>query len=276
MTRAELIEQIKKKQSYLCVGIDVDYDKIPEHLHGHPHRLSRFVRPIVEATMDYCVAYKFNLAFYEGGDIGYFEEFIQLIYEMPTDCLIIGDAKRGDIGNTSTMYARTLFDAWDFDAATVSPYMGKDSVAPFLAFDKKWTIVLALTSNSGADDFQKLEVSNARGEKKMMFEEVLSVSKHWGSKENMMYVMGATQADMLKRVRTIVPEHFLLVPGVGAQGGSLEEVSKHGMNKDCGLLVNSSRQIIYASPGEDFAEKAGEEAKKLQEEMKRYLELYMR
>lgn len=275
MTRAELIGQIKKKQSYLCVGLDVDYGKIPQHLHGHPHRLSRFVRPIVEATKDYAVAYKFNLAFYESGDEKYFEEFLQLVAEMPTDCLIIGDAKRGDIGNTSKMYARTLFDAWDFDAATVSPYMGKDSVAPFLEFEKKWTIVLALTSNSGADDFQKLESINAKGEKRMLFEEVLSVSRAWGSKENMMYVAGATQAEMLKKVRAIVPEHFLLVPGVGAQGGSLEEVSKYGMNKDCGLLVNSSRQIIYASSGEDFAQKAGEEAKKLQEEMKHYLELYM-
>jgi orotidine-5'-phosphate decarboxylase len=276
MTRAELIAQIRKKQSYLCVGIDVDYDKIPKHLHGHPHRLSRFVRPIVQATKEFAVAYKFNLAFYESGDERYFEEFLQLVSEMPTDCLLIGDAKRGDIGNTSTMYARALFDAWDFDAATVSPYMGKDSVAPFLEFDKKWTIVLALTSNSGADDFQKLEVSNAKGEKRTLFEEVLNVSKEWGDSENMMYVVGATQAGMLKKVRAIVPEHFLLVPGVGAQGGRLEEVSKYGMNKDCGLLVNSSRQILYASAGEDFAEKAEEEVKKMQEEMKRYLELYMR
>jgi orotidine-5'-phosphate decarboxylase len=276
MTRAELISQIRKKQSYLCVGIDVDYGKIPKHLHGHPHRLSRFVRPIVQATKDYAVAYKFNLAFYESGDERYFEEFLQLVSEMPTDCLVIGDAKRGDIGNTSTMYARALFDAWDFDAATVSPYMGKDSVAPFLEFDKKWTIVLALTSNPGTEDFQKLEVSNAMGEKRTLFEEVLTVSKEWGSSENMMYVVGATQTDMLKKVRAIVPEHFLLVPGVGAQGGSLEEVSKYGMNKDCGLLVNSSRQILYASAGEDFAKKAGEEAMKMQEEMKRYLEMYMK
>jgi orotidine-5'-phosphate decarboxylase len=253
MTRAELIKQIQKKQSYLCVGIDVDYEKIPNHLHGRPNRLSRFVRPIVEATKEYAVAYKFNLAFFEGGDPAYFEEFLQLVYEMPTDCLIIGDAKRGDIGNTSKMYARALFDAWDFDAATVSPFMGKDSVVPFLEFEKKWTIVLALTSNPGANDLQKLEVINAKGEKRMMFEEVLSVSKGWGSCENMMYVVGATQAEMLKKVRDIVPEHFLLVPGVGAQGGSLEEVSKYGINKDCGLLVNSSRQLIYASSGEDFA-----------------------
>jgi orotidine-5'-phosphate decarboxylase len=276
MTRAELITQVKKKQSYLCVGIDVDYEKIPKHLHGHPHRLSRFVRPIVEATKDYCVAYKFNLAFYEGGDVGYFEEFIQLVSEMPTDCLIIGDAKRGDIGNTSTMYARSLFDAWDFDAATVSPYMGKDSVAPFLTFDKKWTIVLALTSNSGADDFQTREVLDSKGLTWYLWEYVIRVSKDWGSIENMMYVVGATQAKMLELVRSQVPEHFILVPGVGAQGGSLEEVSKYGMNKDCGLLVNSSRQILYASAGEDFAEKAGEEAMKMQQEMKRYLDLYMK
>jgi orotidine-5'-phosphate decarboxylase len=276
MTRAELIAQIKKKQSYLCVGIDVDYEKIPEHLHGRPNRLSRFVRPIVEATREYAVAYKFNLAFYESGDERYFEEFLQLVSEMPADCLIIGDAKRGDIGNTSTMYARALFDAWSFSAATVSPYMGKDSVTPFLEFKDKWTIVLALTSNPGANDFQKLEVKNAKGETQTLFEEVLTVSKAWGSAENMMYVVGATQAEMLKKVRAIVPEHFLLVPGVGAQGGSLEEVSKHGMNKDCGLLVNSSRQILYASNGEDFAEKAGEEAKRMQEEMAKYLDMYMR
>jgi orotidine-5'-phosphate decarboxylase len=253
----------------------VDYEKIPKHLHGHHHVLSKFIRPIVEATKEYCVAYKFNLAFYEGLGSNYFEEFEQLVYEMPADCLIIGDAKRGDIGNTSTMYARALFKVNDFDAVTVSPYMGKDSVSPFLDFKDKWTILLALTSNSGADDFQKLEVTNVKGEKKMLFEEVLSVSKEWGSEENMMYVVGATQAEMIKRVRAIAPDHFLLVPGVGAQGGSLEEVSKYGMNKDCGLLVNSSRQIIYSSDGEDFAEKSGEEAKKMQEEMKQYLDKYM-
>jgi orotidine-5'-phosphate decarboxylase len=276
MTRAELIEQIKKKQSYLCVGLDVDYEKMPAHLQDKSHSLSTFVREIVEATRDYAVGYKFNLAFYEGMGVDYFEEFEELLYEMPSDCLIIGDAKRGDIGNTSKMYASALFNLYDFDAATVAPYMGKDSVTPFLEFKERWTILLALTSNSGADDFQKLEVTNAKGEKKMLFEEVLSVSKEWSTPENMMYVVGATQADMLKRVRAIVPEHFLLVPGVGAQGGSLEEVSKYGMNKDCGLLVNSSRQIIYASSGEDFAEKAGEEAKKLQQEMKQCLETYMR
>jgi orotidine-5'-phosphate decarboxylase len=276
MTRAELIEQIKKKQSYLCVGLDVDYEKMPKHLQDKSHSLSTFVREIVDATRDYCVAYKFNLAFYEGMGLDYFEEFEELLYEMPSECFLIGDAKRGDIGNTSQMYASALFKLYDFDAATVAPYMGKDSVAPFLEFDEKWTILLALTSNSGANDFQKLEVTNAKGEKRMLFEEVLSVSREWGTPENMMYVVGATRAEMLKRVRAIVPEHFLLVPGVGAQGGSLEEVSKFGMNKDCGLLVNSSRQIIYASSGEDFAEKAGKEARKLQEEMKKHLETYMR
>jgi orotidine-5'-phosphate decarboxylase len=275
MTRAELIGQIKKKQSYLCVGLDVDYEKMPKHLQDKSHSLSTFVRDIVEATKDYVVAYKFNLAFYEGMGLDYFEEFEELLYEMPSDCFIIGDAKRGDIGNTSKMYASALFKMYDFDAATVAPYMGKDSVAPFLEFKDRWTILLALTSNSGADDFQKLELTNAKGEKRMLFEEVLSVSKGWGTPDNMMYVVGATQADMLKRVRAIVPEHFLLVPGVGAQGGSLEEVSKYGRNKDCGLLVNSSRQIIYASAGEDFAEKAGEEARKLQGEMKQFLEKYM-
>src|SRR4051812_28745991 len=271
MTREELIEQIKKKQSYLCVGLDVDYEKIPKHLHGQNHVLSKFIRPIVEGTKEYCVAYKFNLAFYEGLGSRYFEEFEQLVYEMPADCLIIGDAKRGDIGNTSTMYARALFNVNDFDAVTVSPYMGKDSVTPFLDFKDKWTILLALTSNSGADDFQKLEITNAKGEKKMLFEEVLSVSKEWGTKDNMMYVVGATHAEMMKRVRAIVPEHFLLVPGVGAQGGSLEEVSKYGMNKDCGLLVNSSRAIIYAGTGEDFAEKAAAAARKYSTEMRTYL-----
>jgi orotidine-5'-phosphate decarboxylase len=276
MTRKQLIEQIKKKQSYLCVGLDVDYDKIPEHLTKKPGEVIRFVEEIVAATNDYCVAYKFNLAFFEAMGFDGMEKIKILVNRMPEDCLVIADAKRGDIGNTAVKYAETFLKNDEFDAITVAPYMGEDSVTPFLEFKDKWTILLALTSNSGAEDFQKLKVTNARGEKQMLFEEVLSVSKEWGSPENMMYVVGATQAEMMKKVRAIVPEHFLLVPGVGAQGGSLEEVSKYGMNKDCGLLVNSSRQIIYASSGEDFAEKASEEAKKMQEEMKRYLEMYMR
>jgi orotidine-5'-phosphate decarboxylase len=275
MTRKELVEQIKKKQSYLCVGLDVDFDKIPKHLKKQDEPISYFIERIVEATKDYCVAYKPNFAFFEKMGSEALNRLEAEMEEMPEDCFLIADAKRGDIGNTSTMYAKAFFDIYDFDALTISPYMGKDSVSPFLDSKDKWAILLALTSNSGAEDFQKLEITNAKGEKKMLFEEVLSVSKEWGNPENMMYVVGATQAEMMKRVRTIVPEHFLLVPGVGAQGGNLEEVSKYGMNKDCGLLVNSSRQIIYASSGEDFAEKARAEAKKMQQEMKRYLEEYM-
>ena len=218
MTRNELVEQIKKKQSYLCVGLDVDFDKIPKHLKKRDEPVSYFIERIVEATKEYCVAYKPNLAFFEKMGSEALNRLEAEMEEMPKDCFLIADAKRGDIGNTSSMYAKAFFDIYDFDGVTVAPYMGKDSVAPFLEFKDKWTILLALTSNSGAEDFQKLEITNAKGEKKMLFEEVLSVSKEWGTPENMMYVVGATQAEMMKRVRAIVPEHFLLVPGVGAQG----------------------------------------------------------
>ncbi len=266
MTKQELIDNIRRKKSFLCVGLDTDVNKIPEHLFDETDdAIFEFNKRIIDATADHCVAYKPNLAFYEsigleGWDI--LERTVEYIRTNYSDQFIIADAKRGDIGNTSAMYARTFFGNMDFDAVTVAPYMGEDSVSPFLTYENKWAIVLALTSNKGAFDFQFMEQD---GEK--LFEKVLKTSKTWGSDENMMYVVGATKAEMLGDIRKIIPTHFLLVPGVGAQGGSLQEVAKYGLTDDCGLLVNSSRQIIYASSEADFAEKAREEALKVQQEM---------
>lgn len=266
MNRQELINEIFCKRTFLCVGLDTDIKKIPGHLLGNEDPIFDFNKAIIDATADYCVAYKPNLAFYEAGGIKgmvSFERTIKYLKEKYPHHFIIADAKRGDIGNTSAMYARTFFEEYDIDSLTVAPYMGEDSVSPFLAYEGHWVILLALTSNKGSYDFQLTE--DACGER--LFEKVIRRSQAWGNDGNMMYVVGATQGEMFKDIRRAAPTHFLLVPGVGAQGGSLQEVCKYGMIKDCGLLVNSSRGIIYASNGTDFAESAAAKAKEIQEEM---------
>lgn len=273
MNRSELVNQIKAKRSFLCVGLDTDLKKIPEHLLKEEDPIFAFNKAIIDATADYCVSYKPNLAFYEAFGVKgliSFEKTIKYLKDNYPNHFIVADAKRGDIGNTSAMYARTFFDEYDVDSLTVAPYMGEDSVTPFLGYEGKWVILLALTSNKGSHDFQLTEDNN--GER--LFEKVLRTSQNWGNADNMMYVVGATQGRMFEDIRKIVPNHFLLVPGVGAQGGSLEEVCKYGMNKDCGLLVNSSRGIIYASKGEDFAEQAAKNAKELQQQMDKELEKF--
>ena len=274
MTRQELIQQIREKHSFLCVGLDTDLKKIPQHLLQEEDPIFAFNKAIIDATAPYCVSYKPNLAFYEAfgvkGMIS-FEKTVKYLKENYPHHFIIADAKRGDIGNTSAMYARTFFEEYDIDALTVAPYMGEDSVTPFLNYEGHWVVLLALTSNKGSHDFQLTE--DAEGER--LFEKVLKKSQQWGnnvsehasSEENIMYVVGATQGRMFEDIRRVVPNHFLLVPGVGAQGGSLQEVCKYGMIKDCGLLVNSSRGIIYASADENFAEVAGNKAQALQQEM---------
>ena len=268
MTKKELFENIQRKKSFLCIGLDTDINKIPEHLFDDSEdSMFEFNKAIIDATADLCVAYKPNLAFYESlGLEGWevLERTVDYIRENYPDQFIIADAKRGDIGNTSSMYARTFFGNMDFDSVTVAPYMGEDSVTPFLSYEGKWVTLLALTSNKGANDFQLMK-DKATGDR--LYEKVLKTSLNWGTDENMMYVIGATKAEMLTEVRAIVPEHFLLVPGIGAQGGSLEEVAKYGLNGNCGLLVNSSRQIIYASAEKDYAQAAREEALKVQTEM---------
>ena len=274
MNREELFENIKRKKSFLCVGLDTDVNKIPEFLfdqEGELDPIFEFNKAIIDATADLCVAYKPNIAFYEslgvqGWDV--LERTVEYIRSNYPDQFIIADAKRGDIGNTSAMYARTFFGAMDFDSVTVAPYMGEDSVSPFLTYEGKWVTLLALTSNKGAFDFQFMEDKES-GER--LFEKVLNTSKEWGDEYNMMYVVGATKAEMLSDIRKIIPNHFLLVPGIGAQGGSLEEVVKYGMNDQCGLLVNSSRAILYASSGEDFAAAARQEALKVQKQMEECL-----
>lgn len=256
----------------MCVGLDTDVKKIPSYLLKEEDPIFEFNKQIIDATAAYCVAYKPNLAFYEAQGPAGLESLQKTIEYIPKEIFTIADAKRGDIGNTSSLYARAFFESMKFDAITVAPYMGEDSVLPFLQYDGKWVILLALTSNKGSYDFQDLEVLKS-GTK--LYQEVLQISQQWGSIENLMYVVGATKAESLVDIRKLVPDHFLLVPGVGAQGGSLKEVAKYGMNKDCGLLVNSSRGIIYASSEEDFATKAGEEASKLQQEMELYLSEYL-
>ena len=266
MNRQQLINEIFTKKTFLCVGLDTDINKIPAYLKNEDDPIFAFNKAIIDATAPYCVAYKPNLAFYEcyglKGMLA-FEKTIQYIKENHPNHFIIADAKRGDIGNTSKMYAQTFFEEYNLDSVTVAPYMGEDSVKPFLEYDGKWVILLALTSNKGSHDFQLTE--DKQGER--LFEKVLKKSQEWGTTENLMYVVGATQGKMFEDIRRIAPEHFLLVPGVGAQGGSLQEVCKYGMTKDCGLLVNSSRGIIYASTDTDFAEVAAVKAKELQEEM---------
>ena len=271
MTKQQLFENILRKQSFLCVGLDTDIKKIPPHLLQEEDPVFAFNQAIIEATQAYCVAYKPNLAFYESlgvkGQIA-LEKTVAYIRRNYPDQFIIADAKRGDIGNTSGMYARAIFEYADFDAVTVAPYMGEDSVKPFLVYPDKWVILLALTSNIGSQDFQL--TTDDKGER--LFEKVLKKSQEWATGDRMMYVVGATQGKMLEDIRKIVPNHFLLVPGVGAQGGSLEEVAHYGLNSQCGLLVNSSRQIIYADSTEQFADAANREARKLQEEMSKYLQ----
>ncbi|MDP4290356.1 MAG: orotidine-5'-phosphate decarboxylase [Bacteroidota bacterium] len=274
MTRSALIQLIRRKQSFLCVGLDSELSKIPAHLLDTDDPVFEFNKQIIDATIDLAVAYKPNLAFYESTGLkGWqsLEKTMQYLNRFKDEAFTIADAKRGDIGNTSRLYAKTFLDpassTLNFDAVTVAPYMGEDSVLPFLSYEDKWVIVLALTSNKGAFDFQLFQ--NANGKK--LYQEVLEKSREWGSADNMMYVVGATKAEMLADIRRIVPDHFLLVPGVGAQGGSLSEVARFGLNKDCGLLINASRSIIFASAGIYFADDARAEAFKLQQEMKSIL-----
>lgn len=266
MNRKELFEQIQSKRSFLCVGLDVDLNKIPAHLLNTNDPIFAFNKAIIDATASYCVAYKPNLAFYEAYGVDgliAFKETVNYIKTNYPQHFVIADAKRGDIGNTSKMYAKTFFEEYNVNALTVAPYMGEDSVTPFLGYHEKWVVLLALTSNKGANDFQF--TSDDNGER--LFEKVLRKSMLWGNENNMMYVVGATQGRLFEDIRRIVPNHFLLVPGVGAQGGSLQDVCKYGMTKDCGLIVNSSRGIIYSSSCEDFAESAAEAAKTIQQEM---------
>ncbi|WP_394994363.1 orotidine-5'-phosphate decarboxylase [Emticicia sp.] len=279
MTKQQLFKQITQKKSYLCVGLDTDIKKIPSHLLKEKDPIFEFNRQIIDATIDYTVAYKPNIAFYEAMGAKGWESLQRTIEYIPKECFTIADAKRGDIGNTSGLYARTFFDksssGLDFDSVTVAPYMGCDSVEPFLEFDGKWVILLALTSNTGGDDFQQLLVNGSENTSRFLFEQVILTSQKWADSERMMYVVGATKADKLLKIRELAPDHFLLVPGIGAQGGSLEEVSRFGMNKQCGLLVNSSRAIIYVSSEQDFAQKAKQEAQKVQQEMEQYLQIYL-
>ena len=271
MNKEQLIKEIFKKKTFLCVGLDADIKKIPKHLLEEEDPIFSFNKALIDATANYCVAYKTNLAFYESMGVRgllSFERTINYLNGVCPNHFIIADAKRGDIGNTSAMYARTFFEEYNLDALTVAPYMGEDSVTPFLQYDGKWVILLALTSNKGSHDFQLTEGKD--GEK--LFEKVLRTSMKWGNDENMMYVVGATQGKMFEDIRRIVPNHFLLVPGVGAQGGSLQEVCQYGMTKDCGLLVNSSRGIIYAANDEKFAEAAAQKAQELQVQMAEELE----
>lgn len=266
MTRQQLIEHIFTKKTFLCVGLDTDIKKIPQHLLGNDDPIFDFNKAIIDATAKYCIAYKPNLAFYEcmgTKGLSAFERTVEYLKGTYPDHLIIADAKRGDIGNTSAMYARTFFDGYDIDALTVAPYMGEDSVTPFLEYENKWVILLALTSNKGSHDFQL--TTDQDGER--LFEKVIRKSQAWGTPDNMMYVVGATQGKMFQDIRMLAPDHFLLVPGVGAQGGSLQEVCKYGMTDDCGLIVNSSRGIIYASGDTDFAQVAAIKAMELQREM---------
>ena len=266
MNRQQLIQQIFAKKSFLCVGLDTDAKKIPAHLLDLHDPIVEFNKAIIDATAPYCVAFKPNLAFYEAhGTHGMiaFKKTVEYIREKHPNHLIIADAKRGDIGNTSKMYARTFFEEYSVDALTVAPYMGEDSVTPFLEYDEKWVVMLALTSNKGSLDFQLMK--DEKGER--LFEKVMRKGMEWGTPQNMMFVVGATRGELFADVRRVAPHHFLLVPGVGAQGGSLEEVCHYGMTSDCGLLVNSSRGIIYASDGEDFAEMAGNKAREMQQQM---------
>lgn len=266
MNRTQLIQQIRTKKSYLCVGLDTDITKIPRHLLSSPEPIFEFNKRIIDATKDYCVSYKINTAFYEALGLVGWEAMERTVDYIPSTHFKIADAKRGDIGNTSTQYAKAFFESMNFDAITVAPYMGADSVKPFLEYKDKWTILLGLTSNSGSADFELQPAGEG-----LLYEKVLTTAAQWGTPENLMYVIGATQSDWFTNIRQLTPDHFYLVPGVGAQGGSLKDISEKAMNKDVGILVNVSRAIIYASDKEDFAAKAMEAAKAYQEEMTRYL-----
>ncbi len=267
MTRQQLIDQIRKKKSYLCVGLDTDIAKIPKHLLSEADPVFAFNKAIIDATRNLCVAYKINTAFYEALGVKGWEAMEKTVHYIGDEHFKIADAKRGDIGNTSDQYAKAFFETIPFDSITVAPYMGEDSVKPFLQHNGKWAIVLGLTSNSGAKDFELQKTGEG-----LLYEKVLKTVSTWGTPENLMFVIGATKADEFLNIRKIIPNYFLLVPGVGAQGGSLNEISEKAMNKDCGILVNASRAIIYASEGEDFAEQARAVTKEYQNEMKSYLE----
>ena len=277
MNRKDLIELIKRKQSFLCVGLDSDINKIPNHLLEEEDPIFSFNKAIIDATLPYTVAYKPNLAFYESNGIKglvSLKKTMDYLAKFSNECFTIADAKRGDIGNTSEQYAKAFLDPegdFNFDSMTIAPYMGEDSVKPFTIYPNKWVILLALTSNKGANDFQFRKDENGLS----LFEDVLIKSQNWGNDGNLMFVCGATQATMFTRIRELAPNSFLLVPGIGAQGGSLEEVSKYGMTKDCGMLVNSSRAIIFADNTKNFALRANEEAKKVQKEMAKYMDTYM-
>ena len=272
MTRQELIEQIKTKKSFLCVGLDTDLNMIPKYLQSHPDAVFEFNKQIIDATRDLCVAYKINTAFYEAMGLKGWEAMEKTVNYIPPTHFKIADAKRGDIGNTSTQYAKAFFEVLKFDAITVAPYMGEDSVRPFLEYDDKWTIVLGLTSNGGSKDFEQLKLHSPNHEAaEYLYERVLKKTSAWGTPANLMFVVGATKAADLADIRKIIPDHFLLVPGVGFQGGSLSEVATYGLNKDCGLLVNASRAIIYAGEDENFATEAAAIASQYQQEMSTYL-----
>lgn len=286
MTRQQLIEQIFLKQTYLCVGLDTDITKIPKHLLSSPDPVFEFNKQIIDATKEFCVGYKINTAFYEAEGLKGWETMGKTVDYIPSSHFTIADAKRGDIGNTSSQYAKAFFETLNFDAITVAPYMGEDSVKPFLEYKSKWTILLGLTSNSGAADFElqkiikKIEdleegMHTRKFREKFLYETVLETASQWGTTENLMFVIGATQANEFENIRKLTPHHFYLVPGVGAQGGSLKEISEKAMIKDCGLLVNASRAIIYASPKEDFAQAAAKVAKEYADEMRVYLTKYI-
>ena len=266
MTKSELIEQIRKKRTFLCIGLDTDIKKIPKYLLEYEDPIFEFNKLIIDSTKDLCIAYKPNLAFYESLGVKGMLSLQKTIEYIPSDIFTIADAKRGDIGNTSNMYALTFFNKFNFDSITLSPYMGKDSIVPFLSYKDKWVILLALTSNSGANDFQKLKVKD-----KFLFEKVIEVSSKWGSDENIMYVVGATKSEKLVDIRKLIPDNFLLVPGIGAQGGDLNKVAKNGMNDQCGLIINASRSIIYASQETDFYKYSRTAAKKIQQQMEKIL-----
>lgn len=276
MTREQLVHQIHQKQSYLCVGLDTDITKIPAHLQSHPNAIVEFNKAIIDTTKDFCVSYKINTAFYEAMGVKGWLAMEETVNSIPSTHFKIADAKRGDIGNTSSQYAKAFFETMNFDAITVAPYMGEDSVRPFLEYEGKWAIVLGLTSNKGANDFELKQLLSENGEAHLrseyLYERVLRTVSQWGNPTNLMFVVGATQAEEFVNIREIIPDHFLLVPGVGAQGGSLKDISQKAMNKDCGLLVNASRAIIYASEKEDFAVEARAIAEQYQFEMKSYLQ----
>lgn len=275
MTRQQLVEQIFQKQSYLCVGLDTDLTKVPKHLQSHPDAVFEFNKAIIDATLPHCVSYKINTAFYEAMGLKGWEAMERTVNYIPDTHFKIADAKRGDIGNTSSQYSKAFFETMNFDAITVAPYMGEDSVRPFLEYEGKWAIVLGLTSNKGANDFELKQLVSENGEQLLraeyLYEKVLRTVSKWGTPDNLMFVVGATQAEEFVNIREMIPDHFLLVPGVGAQGGSLKDISEKASNKDCGLLVNASRAVIYASGKEDFASEAKAIAGQYQFEMKGYL-----